>query len=57
MSKENDKRSKPAPPRESDSARQARLRSQLGLDVEFCAKQRRYLDRAQRTHKQQRQGR
>lgn len=52
MSKERDKQTKPAPPREPDSVRQRRLRTQLGLDVDYSAKQRRYLDRSQRTHKQ-----
>jgi len=42
MSKEKDKQTKTAPPRESDAVRQQRLINQLGLKVEGSAKMRRY---------------
>lgn len=49
--KEKDKQSKTAPPRESDSARQQRLISQLGLKSEGSAKMRRYKEAVTRKNK------
>ena len=45
MSKDTDRQTKTAPPRESDSARQARLIEQLGLKKEGSAKMRRHKER------------
>ena len=52
MSKEQDRQTKTAPPRESDAVRQARFMSQTGLKSEGSAKMRRRKERMSSTHKQ-----
>lgn len=56
MSKEQDRQTKTAPPRESDATRWHRFMGQTGLNREGSAKMRRHKERTNKSHKQRQNG-